>query len=55
MEKREIIKFEVVPNAAMSTLYDIVCLCNDGSLWIHTVGLDEPWQQIADIPQDIPN
>jgi len=58
MKNRYIKDFWVNPERNSSALYEIFCLCNDGTLWVHSVGASKPWRQLEDVPQpsehDIP-
>ena len=45
---RKIVSFELIHKLNNDT--DVICLCNDGTLWLNTIGEPE-WMQLQQIPQ----
>jgi hypothetical protein len=48
---RKIIQMHVEPRPHSNALYNIFCLCNDGTIWIHEIGSKNQWRQLEQIPQ----
>jgi hypothetical protein len=50
--RRKIIDMFVEPRPEAGTLYNIFCLCDDGTIWIHFIGSEgDSWKQLENIPQ----
>lgn len=50
--RRKIIDMFVEPRPEAGTLYNIFCLCDDGTIWIHFIGTEgDSWKQLENIPQ----
>lgn len=52
--ERKVIQFELVSTGSVKNIFDVLCLCNDGTMWIHHVGSEgHSWTQLENIPQPV--
>lgn len=49
--ERKVIDMFVEPRPSNKCLYNIFCLCNDGTIWIHEIGSTSKWVQMENVPQ----
>lgn len=49
--RRKVIKMFVEPRPSNNCLYNIFCLCDDGTIWIHEIGSESKWKQLENVPQ----